>query len=113
VSEEGAQVLGEQLRLLPGGEVAAAGHLREVGQVGGGALDPFPGRLVVEQGHRGRHPDLLARVQRPWLHPGSRRKARSASDSGAAPSPTYGSAAMVTWMPSTRPGPSTPSRLLT
>ena len=37
VSEECAQVCGEQLRFLHGGEVAAAGHLREAAQVGVGA----------------------------------------------------------------------------
>src|SRR5689334_12961646 len=55
-----AQLFGEELRLLPGGEVAADGKLVEVDQLRIGALGPAARHLVqlVREGahrHRDRH----------------------------------------------------------
>src|SRR5690242_3945462 len=63
--EERGDVAGDQLGLLGGGEVTAAGHHGPAADVIQ-ALGPFPGRLALgnehvrEHRHRGRHPgDVL------------------------------------------------------
>src|ERR1700754_3440488 len=58
--ERGAELLGEDLRLLPGREVAAFVDLVVVDEIRIGPLGPAPRRLVQlarKDGHRGRDGD--------------------------------------------------------
>src|SRR6185437_10271913 len=55
--ERGAYFLGEQLRLFPGGEVAAAGGLVVVGEIGIARLDPATRGLPDLAGERGEADD--------------------------------------------------------
>src|SRR5215204_3589787 len=60
--EGGSHLVGEEVRLLPGGEVVALVDFVEVDEVGVGLLGPAPRglvELVGEDAHRGRNRDAL------------------------------------------------------
>src|SRR5215211_164221 len=60
-SEAGAELRGEQVRLLPGGEVAALVDFVEMDELGVRLLGPAPRRLVLLAGEDGHgHRDLHA-----------------------------------------------------